>query len=135
MYDPLVCQPKPPFCPPFLPLSNYLYCEKIYFYCLHRALHSRLLYKRFHSIHHKYKAPCALESVYVHPVEYVLNSFTALVGPTFLATSPQLFTAMLTTCLFTFLQVHDHTGLWLPFVSVRRAKCVISPHRVLMYSC
>jgi methylsterol monooxygenase len=105
---------------------------KIYFYCIHCALHTRLLYKRFHSIHHEYKAPCALESVYVHPVEYVLNSFTALVGPTFLATSPHLFTAMVTTCLFTFLQVHNHTGLWLPFVSLQRATQYVS---VLTWYC
>jgi sterol desaturase/sphingolipid hydroxylase (fatty acid hydroxylase superfamily) len=120
---------------PRCPSSPMICIVKIYFYCIHHALHTRLLYKRFHSIHHKYKAPCALESVYIHPVEYVLNSFIALVGQTFLVTSPQLFTAMLTTRLFTFLQVHDHTGLWLPFVSVRRAKYALSSHRVLMHSC
>jgi len=45
------------------------------FWAVHRAMHkSAYLYKRFHSVHHKYTAPCALEGAYFDPVDLLLGN-------------------------------------------------------------
>ena len=58
-------------------------CTEIWFYSMHRTLHSNtLLYRWIHKLHHSYKTPSCLESAYVHPIEFMLNSFTVLlIGP------------------------------------------------------
>jgi len=53
-------------------------CHDVCFYHFHRLLHHRLLYKRFHKIHHEWQAPMAITAVYAHPVEHLL---TGLIGP------------------------------------------------------
>ena len=44
----------------------------ILFYGLHRLMHTPILYKRFHKIHHKYNEPFSLTNHYIHPVELLL---------------------------------------------------------------
>jgi sterol desaturase/sphingolipid hydroxylase (fatty acid hydroxylase superfamily) len=48
-------------------------------------------------------------------VEFILNSFTVLMmGPALSGAS--LLTCMIWIALTTFLQVHDHSGYWFPFL-------------------
>jgi sterol desaturase/sphingolipid hydroxylase (fatty acid hydroxylase superfamily) len=91
-------------------------CTEIWFYAIHRQLHSnKLLYRWIHKLHHSYKAPSCLESAYVHPIEFMLNSFTVLlIGP--LVTGAPLMTWWMWMWTATFLQVHDHSGYWFPFL-------------------
>eukprot|EP01012_Entosiphon_sulcatum_P003081 TRINITY_DN10849_c0_g1_i1.p1 TRINITY_DN10849_c0_g1~~TRINITY_DN10849_c0_g1_i1.p1 ORF type:complete len:280 (+),score=40.23 TRINITY_DN10849_c0_g1_i1:25-864(+) len=56
-----------------------LLCEDTLFYWGHRALHTRLLYKRIHKIHHEFRRTRAWAAEYAHPVEFVV----ADVVPTF----------------------------------------------------
>ena len=99
-----------------LTIVGHVLCTEIWFYWIHRSLHfNKWLHRKVHSIHHKYKAPSCLESVYVHPVEFLLNSFPVLlVGA--LVTGAHLVTLWMWLWMATFLQVHDHSGYWLPFL-------------------
>lgn len=55
----------------FLILLRNLVIFHIYFdvgfYILHRLLHTKYLYKRIHKIHHEWKSPIAVISIYSHP--------------------------------------------------------------------
>ncbi|MBX7057976.1 MAG: sterol desaturase family protein [Leptospirales bacterium] len=52
------------------------------FYCLHFAMHrSRWLYRKIHSVHHRFPTPIALSGNYMHPLEYMLISLLVTIGP------------------------------------------------------
>jgi len=90
-------------------------CTEVWFYTMHRLLHSKLLYKQIHSVHHQYTGPSCLESAYVHPAEFLLNSFTVFfIGP--LVTGMGLVQTFQWLWMVTFLQVHDHSGYFFPFL-------------------
>ena len=56
--------------------------RQVAFYYLHRMMHHPALYKRFHKVHHEWKAPIALAASYAHPVEHALNNVLPLwLGP------------------------------------------------------
>lgn len=52
-------------------------------YYFHRAMHSPGLFRRFHHVHHKYKAPMFLDALYEHPLE-ALYGGCVVVAPLFL---------------------------------------------------
>lgn len=55
-------------------------CSEIWFYYNHRFLHV-YAYEMIHKKHHEFKAPIALECVYFHPVESLLNFGVVVLGP------------------------------------------------------
>jgi len=59
----------------FIVLDDFLY------YWMHRALHTRWLYKHVHAVHHRITTPFALTGNYMHAVEFVLTSTLVLTGP------------------------------------------------------
>lgn len=100
----------------FLLIVIHVICVEFWFYGVHRLLHSnRFLYAKIHSLHHSYKAPSGLEAAYVHPIEFCMNSFPVLwIGP--LLTKSPLIVTWMWIWMVTFLQVHDHSGFWVPFL-------------------
>ncbi|PYI34568.1 putative C-4 methylsterol oxidase [Aspergillus indologenus CBS 114.80] len=54
--------------------------ETMYYYS-HRVLHHPLFYGRFHRQHHRFHAPVALATLYVHPVEHILTNVLPIAGP------------------------------------------------------
>ena len=53
-----------------------------WFYTTHRALHWRVLYGPIHKLHHRFKAPTAVASMYAHPLELQIgNVLGVILGP------------------------------------------------------
>jgi len=84
-------------------------------YFLHRLMHvNKLLYKHFHSWHHRLYVPYAFGSLYNHPIEgFCLDSLGALIAQ--LLTGMNARQATLFFIISTFKTVDDHCGYSLPF--------------------
>jgi methylsterol monooxygenase len=47
---------------------------EILFYYSHRLLHLSYFYEKFHKIHHKWIGPCAISTLYCHPLEQAISN-------------------------------------------------------------
>ena len=63
-----------------------LFMSDILFYSLHRLMHTKYLYSKFHKFHHTYKEPFALTNHYVDPFELILFFIPPMVPPILLNT-------------------------------------------------
>jgi 4-alpha-methyl-delta7-sterol-4alpha-methyl oxidase len=75
--------------PWYIIISHFLifvYFDDLIFYWLHRALHTSWLYKKIHSIHHRFNVPWAVAAHYMHPIEFIITSLNVLLGPILLGT-------------------------------------------------
>ena len=62
-------------------LPLFFVIEDTVFYWSHRALHTKLLYKTVHKMHHEFKQPNCWAVEYTHIFEYVVtNSISAFLG-------------------------------------------------------
>ena len=87
--------------------------DDLCFYAYHRVLHvNKRLYVRFHKPHHVFTAPFAWTSHAVHPVEMVLQSVGAMLGPALFGFSLHALWAWYVVRQWQ--GVLDHTGLHLP---------------------
>eukprot|EP01051_Picozoa_sp_SAG22_P012277 SAG22_NODE_1259_length_4983_cov_2.399877_4_plen_307_part_00 len=61
----------------------------IWFYFAHRLMHHRLLYARFHKMHHRFKHPEAICGLYCSPVEMMfVNACALMAGPVLMGSHP-----------------------------------------------
>lgn len=65
----------------FCQFPMFLFFTDALIYCIHRALHSRLLYKRFHKPHHKWIVPTPFASFAFHPIDGYLQSLPYHIFP------------------------------------------------------
>jgi len=75
----------------FLSLLFFGLCAEVYFFHVHWALHHPRLYPHVHKVHHEFTYPCALECIYFHPIESVLNFGVVASGPLLLGSHVTLF--------------------------------------------
>lgn len=59
----------------------FIFLDDFLYYWMHRALHTRWLYKKVHIVHHRMTAPWAIAGHYMHPVEFTLTAALMLLGP------------------------------------------------------
>jgi len=58
--------------------------EDTTFYWTHRTLHSPLLFRKIHKIHHEYNNAVCIGFVYAHPIEFILGNLIPLALPVFM---------------------------------------------------
>lgn len=55
---------------------------EVWAYFIHRALHTKWLYRHVHKLHHSWTAPVAIVNTYEHPLEHLLQNIgSTVVGP------------------------------------------------------
>ncbi|RZF43462.1 hypothetical protein LSTR_LSTR001723 [Laodelphax striatellus] len=78
-------------------------------YLLHRVFHTPFLYKRYHKLHHRYKAPCPWTVTALHPVE-VLSFQMVMISPIFIF--PIHWVTYLSIVLYAYhCSIMDHSGI------------------------
>jgi 4-alpha-methyl-delta7-sterol-4alpha-methyl oxidase len=94
-------------------LPLFLVADDFCFYFLHRSLHTRWMFKRVHAVHHRVRTPWAIAGGYFHPVEYVLISLVASIGP--LLVGAHVVTIWIWAALRQWLAADGHSGFVLPW--------------------
>lgn len=92
--------------------------EDTWHYWGHRALHSKLLYKRVHKMHHKYAAPFGLTAEYAHPFEVAFTGTGTVGSPLLIAYmtgNMHLFTVLLWIVLRLLQAIDSHSGYDFPW--------------------
>ena len=84
----------------------FAFCTEAYFYHCHALLHHQSIYRYIHKVHHEYTAPIALECLYFHPIESVLQLGTVVAGPLLLGSHITLMYAWTVIALFNVLLHH-----------------------------
>jgi sterol desaturase/sphingolipid hydroxylase (fatty acid hydroxylase superfamily) len=75
------CGPLPPWHIVAGQLIVFIIVDDLFFYALHRLLHTRLLYRTIHRVHHRIHAPIAFTGAIMHPLEWLLVSSSVMLGP------------------------------------------------------
>lgn len=92
--------------------------EDTWHYWGHRALHSKLMYKRIHKMHHKYAAPFGITAEYAHPIEVAFTGTGTVGSPLLLAylgADMHLLTVSLWISLRLIQAIDSHSGYDFPF--------------------
>lgn len=63
---------------------GFVYLDDLLYWFLHRAMHTRWLYRRVHQLHHRIPAPWAIAGHYMHPAEYLATTALMLAPPVLL---------------------------------------------------
>lgn len=79
-----------------------------YYYFAHRAMHSRLLFRHVHRIHHEFTNPTPFASYAFHPFEAVIE--LAVIGALLLVMPIHLWAVGVYYVIFTALNVVSHLG-------------------------
>ncbi|KAF8622159.1 hypothetical protein AX15_007277 [Amanita polypyramis BW_CC] len=59
----------------------FFFFEDLFHFLAHQALHTGVLYKHIHKLHHKYSAPFGLAAEYAHPAEVFILGTGTIAGP------------------------------------------------------
>ena len=101
-------------------------CTEAYFYHCHFLLHHPSIYSLVHKVHHEYTAPIALECLYFHPIESVLQLGTVAAGPLLLRSHVVLLYAWTVIALFN-VSLH-HCGHEVPLDEAPRLGSMAHQH-------
>jgi sterol desaturase/sphingolipid hydroxylase (fatty acid hydroxylase superfamily) len=95
--------------------------EDFIFYWVHLALHSKLLYKAIHKVHHDHTAPFGIAAEYAHPAETLFLGAATIGPPILLRVHALTLYCWLAVRLFQTIEVHSGYDFpwspnnWLPF--------------------
>merc|ERR1711920_36679 len=91
-----------------------LLCNEVLFFYSHWAMHSSLLYKRFHKQHHEFTAPIGLVAIYCHPIEFFVCDLFPLTAAFYACRCHLFFAFMWAFGAVIGTQVH-HSGFRMPW--------------------
>ncbi|KAJ3760905.1 hypothetical protein EV360DRAFT_80723 [Lentinula raphanica] len=95
----------------------FMFFEDLFHWAAHRALHTPILYKHIHKIHHKYSAPFGLAAEYAHPAEVMILGMGTLGGSLFLClfTEVHFISFFIWVILKLFQAIDAHSGYDFPW--------------------
>jgi 4-alpha-methyl-delta7-sterol-4alpha-methyl oxidase len=103
----------PPWIEVLWQLPIFLLVDDIGTYFVHRAMHTRWLYRRVHIVHHRITEPISLDGGYFHPVENELICIIALAGP--IIVGAHIYTIYSWAVLRQWLAADGHSGYVFPW--------------------
>ncbi|CAH7686725.1 methylsterol monooxygenase [Phakopsora pachyrhizi] len=93
--------------------------EDFFHYWAHRALHTGILYKKIHKLHHEFSAPFGVAAEYAHPLEVLILGTGTIGGPLlwsfFSNGNCHLFTVYIWVALRLFQAIDAHSGYDFPW--------------------
>lgn len=93
--------------------------ENLGFYTTHYFLHTPLLYKHIHKIHHEHKVTTSIAAIHAHPLEYLIgNAIPSSLGPFLLGQRMHMSSFFAWNIYRIFNAVSGHSGYdfsWSPF--------------------
>ncbi|KAF8896860.1 C-4 methyl sterol oxidase [Gymnopilus junonius] len=92
--------------------------EDFFHFVAHQALHTGVLYKHIHKIHHKYSAPFGLAAEYAHPAEVFILGAGTILGPLiycFFTQNLHIVTVYIWIVLRLFQAIDSHSGYDFPW--------------------
>jgi len=92
--------------------------EDFFHYLAHQALHTSILYKHIHKIHHKHSAPFGLAAEYAHPAEVFILGAGTITGPLlycYITRNLHIFTVYVWITLRLFQAIDAHSGYDFPW--------------------
>lgn len=92
--------------------------EDFFHFLAHQALHTGILYKHIHKIHHKYSAPFGLAAEYAHPAEVMILGTGTVCGPllySYLFGNLHILTVYIWIVLRLFQAIDAHSGYDFPW--------------------
>lgn len=91
-----------------------IFFTEVSFYYSHKWLHEGGW--EYHKLHHEFKAPVAITSIYCHPFELIIGNLPVIITPPFLISSHLLvFWMFIVNVIIT--SQHAHCGWSLPFLT------------------
>ncbi|THH14493.1 hypothetical protein EW146_g5836 [Bondarzewia mesenterica] len=99
-------------------LAFFFFFEDMFHYFAHQLLHTPMLYKHIHKIHHKYSAPFGLAAEYAHPAEVMILGTGTIAGPLlycFFTRDLHIATVYIWITLRLFQAVDSHSGYDFPW--------------------
>jgi methylsterol monooxygenase len=96
----------------------FFFFEDFFHFVAHQALHTGVLYKHIHKIHHKYSAPFGLAAEYAHPAEVFILGAGTILGPLiycFFTANLHIITVYSWIVLRLFQAVDAHSGYDFPW--------------------
>jgi len=101
-----------------LQVAVFFVMEDTWHYWGHRLLHSRMLYRPIHKLHHKYQAPFGLTAEYAHPVEVAFTGIGTVGSPilwVYLTNNLHLVTVLIWIVMRLLQAVDSHSGYDFPW--------------------
>lgn len=89
-----------------MPIALVLY--DLCFYGLHRAMHTRILFRWVHSMHHEIRDPCPIDGLVAHPLETILVTWPLMLITKLLGCHVYILCAMLVIVVASVFKNHEH---------------------------
>lgn len=102
-------------------------------YWIHRALHTRVLYRTLHVHHHRFREPTPYTSLAFHPVDSFSQSLPYHIYALFVPMYVWAYLTLFVFALLWSLMIHDQVR-WVPFRFVNHTGCHTAHHWFFSYN-